>query len=325
MKFLLILSFLLSASKAQIYTKTVLLMGSRFDITVVATNKAEGDLFIDAAIAEIRRIEKLISSWDSNSQISRVNRSAGLKPESVDKEVFELVKRAKYISQISDGAFDISYASIDKIWKFDGTMKSLPTEANIRKSVEKIDYKNIVLNQNDQTIFLKNAGMKIGFGGIGKGYAADMAKKLLLSMGVKSGIINASGDLNTWGVKPDGTDWTVGITNPLNKKNIFSWVPLKDKAVATSGTYEKRVIFNGVNYSHIIDPRTGWPISNIVSVSVFSPSAELSDALATTVFVLGVENGLNLINQLKDTHCIIIDAFNTIHKSDKLKTNEELL
>ena len=325
MKFLLILSFLLSASKAQIYTKTVLLMGSRFDITVVATNKAEGDLFIDAAIAEIRRIEKLISSWDSNSQISRVNRSAGLKPESVDKEVFELVKRAKHISQISDGAFDISYASIDRIWKFDGTMKSLPTEANIRKSVEKIDYKNIVLNQNDQTIFLKNAGMKIGFGGIGKGYAADMAKKLLLSMGVKSGIINASGDLNTWGVKPDGTDWTVGITNPLNKKNIFSWVPLKDKAVATSGTYEKRVIFNGVNYSHIIDPRTGWPISNIVSVSVFSPSAELSDALATTVFVLGVENGLNLINQLKDTHCIIIDASNTIHKSDKLKTNEELL
>ena len=300
-------------------------MGSRFDITVVTTNQSEGDLFINTAIAEIERIEKLISSWDSNSQISRVNRSAGIKPESVDKEVFELVKRAKHISKISDGAFDISYASIDKVWKFDGSMVELPSESDIKRSVENINYQNIILDESNYSIFLKNSGMKIGFGAIGKGYAADMAKKLLLSMGVKNGIINASGDLNTWGVKPDGKDWTVGITNPLNKENTFSWVPLKNKAVATSGTYEKRVTFKGVNYSHIIDPRTGWPIANIISVSVFSPSAELSDALATTVFVLGVGSGLNLINQLKDTHCIIIDASNAIHKSDKLKTNEELL
>tara|TARA_B110000027_G_C16117927_1_gene301193 strand:+ start:2971 stop:3873 length:903 start_codon:yes stop_codon:yes gene_type:complete len=300
-------------------------MGSRFDITVVTTNQSEGDLFINTAIAEIERIEKLISSWDSNSQISRVNRSAGIKPESVDKEVFELVKRAKHISKISDGAFDISYASIDKVWKFDGSMVELPSESDIKRSVENINYQNIILDESNYSIFLKNSGMKIGFGAIGKGYAADMAKKLLLSMGVKNGIINASGDLNTWGVKPDGKDWTVGITNPLNKENTFSWVPLKNKAVATSGTYEKRVTFKGINYSHIIDPRTGWPIANIISVSVFSPSAELSDALATTVFVLGVGSGLNLINQLKDTHCIIIDASNAIHKSDKLKTNEELL
>lgn len=325
MKCLLILSFLFNANKTQIYSKTVLLMGSRFDITVVTTNQSEGDLFINTAIAEIERIEKLISSWDSNSQISRVNRSAGIKPESVDKEVFELVKRAKHISKISDGAFDISYASIDKVWKFDGSMVELPSESDIKRSVENINYQNIILDESNYSIFLKNSGMKIGFGAIGKGYAADMAKKLLLSMGVKNGIINASGDLNTWGVKPDGKDWTVGITNPLNKENTFSWVPLKNKAVATSGTYEKRVTFKGVNYSHIIDPRTGWPIANIISVSVFSPSAELSDALATTVFVLGVGSGLNLINQLKDTHCIIIDASNAIHKSDKLKTNEELL
>ena len=325
MKYLLILSFLFNANKTQIYSKTVLLMGSRFDITVVTTNQSEGDLFINTAIAEIERIEKLISSWDSNSQISRVNRSAGIKPESVDKEVFELVKRAKHISKISDGAFDISYASIDKVWKFDGSMVELPSESDIKRSVENINYQNIILDESNYSIFLKNSGMKIGFGAIGKGYAADMAKKLLLSMGVKNGIINASGDLNTWGVKPDGKDWTVGITNPLNKENTFSWVPLKNKAVATSGTYEKRVTFKGINYSHIIDPRTGWPIANIISVSVFSPSAELSDALATTVFVLGVGSGLNLINQLKDTHCIIIDASNAIHKSDKLKTNEELL
>lgn len=307
----------------QSYTKTLKLMGSRYDITVVANNQADGDFYIKTAVNEIKRIESVISSWDPTSQISQVNRNAGITPVKVDQEVIDLVQRAIKISDLSDGAFDISYASMDKIWKFDGSMKEKPSDEAIAKSVEKINYKNIVVDRKNQTLYLKEKGMKIGFGAIGKGYSADSARNLLKELGVVGGIINASGDLTTWGTQPDGKDWLVGITNPLNKLKAFSWTPLKDYAVATSGTYEKVVSFDGKNYSHIIDPRTGWPVADLVSVSIFSPSAELCDALATTVFVLGVENGLFLVEQLKGVYCMIVDSNNKIYQSENLKKNEE--
>ena len=148
---------------------------------------------------------------------------------------------------------------MDRVWKFDGSMKKLPTDEEIAASVEKVGYKNILLDPQAQTVFLKNKGMRIGFGAVGKGYAADKAKQLLISMGAEGGIINASGDLNTWGTQPDGNPWLVGITNPLNKNKVFSWFPLDNNAVVTSGNYEKFVEFNGKKYTHIIDPRTGWP------------------------------------------------------------------
>ena len=161
--------------------------------------------------------------------------------------------------------------------------------------------------------------MKIGFGAIGKGYSADMAKKLLISKGVKAGIINASGDMNTWGRQANGDFWKVAITNPLNKKNAFGLLPIKSGAVVTSGNYEKYVVFNGKRYSHIIDPRTGYPSSGIISATVFAPKAELADALATSIFVMGVEVGINIINQLPKVECIIIDDKGNIHKSNNIK------
>lgn len=305
----------------EIYSRALLLMGSRFDITVVANSPKEGDSYIDLAIEEISRIEKLISSWDASTQISELNRKAGIAAVQVDPEVIALVTRAKKISEISDGAFDISYASMDKIWRFDGSMKILPSDSQIAQSVAKINYKNIVINTEENTLFLKEKGMKIGFGGIGKGYAADSARRLLQNSGVSAGIINASGDLTSWGTQPNGNDWIVGITNPVLKNEAFSWVPLKNYAVATSGTYEKQVKIDDQVFSHIIDPRTGWPVRGIVSVSIFSTSAELSDALATTVFVMGTESGLNLVNQLKNVYCLIVDDENKIYKSTNLETH----
>tara|TARA_R110002050_G_scaffold66254_2_gene143002 strand:+ start:11884 stop:12429 length:546 start_codon:yes stop_codon:yes gene_type:complete len=181
-------------------------MGSRFDISVVAENQEQGDSYIDLAVNEISRIEKMISSWDPSTETSEINRNAGIKPVVVDKELFDLIQRSIKISNLTEGAFDISYASMDKIWKFDGSMKEMPTEEAIKNSVAKVGYHNIILNEADHSVFLKLKGMKIGFGGIGKGYAADKAKALLKSKGVKAGIINASGDLNTWGTQPDGKD-----------------------------------------------------------------------------------------------------------------------
>ncbi|WP_291787748.1 FAD:protein FMN transferase [Maribacter sp.] len=301
------------------YKRTIKLMGSRFDITVVAKDQVEADEYIDLAVNEITRIEQLISSWDSNSQTSEINRNAGLQPVKVDVELFYLIQRANGISNLTDGAFDISYASMDKIWKFDGSMSVMPSVDSIKASVSKVGFQNIVLDKESSTVFLKLKGMKIGFGAIGKGYAADKAKDLLISKGVVSGIINASGDMNTWGKQPDGSEWKVAITNPMDKNKVFALLPITNGAVVTSGNYEKYVTFNDVRYTHIIDPRSGYPATGIISVTVFAPKAELADALATSVFVMGIEVGLNRINQLPKVECIIIDDKGNIITSKNIE------
>ena len=301
------------------YKQNLILMGSSFDITVIAEDSVKANEYIQLAINEIERIEKLISSWDKNSQTSLINKNAGVVPVRVDKELFQFIERALKISKLTDGSFDISYASMDKIWKFDGSMSQMPSEKEIKASVSKVGYKNIILNKDKTTVFLKVKGMKIGFGAIGKGYAADMAKALLAEEGVTAGIINASGDMNTWGKQPNGKEWMIAITNPLNKNKAFGLLPITNGAVVTSGNYEKNVTFNGKRYSHIIDPRTGYPSSGILSVTVFAPKAELADALATSVFVMGKEVGLNRINQLPNVECVIVDDNGTLNISKNIK------
>ena len=297
-------------------------MGSDFEITVVAKTQLEADKQIGIAIGEISRIEALISSWKPTSETSNINKNAGVSPVKVSEELFSLIQRALQISNLTDGAFDISYASMDKLWKYDGSMTQMPSKEAIKKSVAKVGYQDIIVDPKNSTVFLKNKGMKIGFGAIGKGYAADKAKKLLISNGVSGGIINASGDINSWGSKPSGSSWQVAITNPLNKNKAFAMLPIKD-AVVTSGNYEKYVTFNSRRYSHIIDPRTGYPSQGIISVTVFAPKAELADALATSVFVMGVETGIDRINQLKAVECIIITDTGTIITSNNLTLNTQ--
>ena len=297
-------------------------MGSDFEITVVENNTSNANYFIDLAIKEISRIESLISSWDKNSQTSLINNSAGIKPVQVDKELFDLIYRSIRISDLTQGAFDISYASMDKLWYFDREMKNLPTSQQIAESVSKVGFQNIVLDEKNRTVFLKLKGMKIGFGAIGKGYAADKAKDILIENNVQSGIINASGDLTAWGQKPSGDDWMVAVVNPLNKSKVFSWLPIKNSSIVTSGNYEKFFNIGGKSYSHIIDPRTGYPSEGILSVTIISENAELADALATSVFVLGTDIGIDMINQLKNVDCIIINSDNKIIKSDNIQINK---
>jgi thiamine biosynthesis lipoprotein len=315
----LLLLFSLSTFSQENFKRTLILMGSRFDITVVASNEKEGNEYIDSAIFEITRIEKLISSWDLNSETSLINKHSGIKPIKVDKELFDLIERSIAISALTNGAFDISYASMDRIWNYDGSMREMPSKEEISNSIKKVGYQNISIDKEAQTVFLKLKGMKIGFGAIGKGYAADKAKALLIEKGVKAGIINASGDLNAWGKQADGSDWMVAITNPLNKNKVFSWLPINDSAIVTSGNYEKFISFDGIRYSHIIDPRTGYPSTGIISTSIMTSNAELADAISTSVFVMGVETGLDFINQLKGVDCIIIDEENKIHISNNIK------
>ena len=291
-------------------------MGSRFSITVVSTNEELANINVQEGIAEIKRIEKMISSWDTESETYAINKNAGIKPVKVSLELYKLIERCKQISELTDGAFDISYSSMDKIWKFDGSMTKIPSPEEIKKSVDRVGYEKIIMNSDDQTIFLKEKGMKISFGAIGKGYAADKAKAFLVSRQVVGGIIDAAGDLTTWGTDVSGKKWIIGVVNPLSKDKIVSWLPVIESSVATSGNYEKFVNFNGKRYSHIIDPRTGYPTSGIRQVSIFAKNAELCDALATAVFIMGKDAGIFLINQLDGVEVILFDNFNKVHKSD---------
>ncbi len=307
----------------EMFKQEMMVMGCRFDVTVVAGNQQKADSYIQLAVDEMKRIENLISSWDPNSQTSEVNRNAGIKAIKVDRELFDLIQRALQIARLTDGAFDISYASMDRIWKFDGTMNQKPSLEAIENSVSKVGYENIQLNTEESTVFLLESGMKIGFGAIGKGYAADKAKALLQSTGVEGGIINASGDMNAWGHQNDGQEWKIAITNPLDPSKSYGMLPLKKGAVVTSGNYENYVVLDGKRYSHIIDPRTGYPTSGILSVTMFAPSAELADAMATSVFVMGIEVGLDRINQLAPLDCIIVDDQGRVHYSDNIKINPQ--
>ncbi len=319
-RFCLLLFFVsigLSAQRGDdiVVKKEMSLMGTDFEISVVAPTEEIGYINIDEAVSEIKRIEGMISSWDKDSETSKINRNAGIAPVKVSKELFHLMERSKKLSEITDGAFDISYASMDNIWKYDGSMDRMPTTSAIKASVSKIGHEKIILDFEEQTVFLKEEGMRIGFGAIGKGFAADKAKELLVSKGVKGGIVNASGDLTTWGTRETGEKWMVGITNPMDKDKIFTWLPIVESSVATSGNYEKYIVFKGEKYSHIIDPRTGYPTKGVTSVSIFSKRAELCDALATAVFIMGRDSGIHLINQLDGVEVVLVDGDKKIHKS----------
>jgi FAD:protein FMN transferase len=295
-------------------------MGNRFVITVASAHSVKAESLIDDAVAEIQRIESLLTTFSENSQTNQINQNAGIQAVKVESEVFELIVRAKRISELTDGAFDLSYGSLDKrFWNFDKTMAQLPDAQTAKEKVKLINYKNIILDKTLGTVFLKEKGMRIGFGGIGKGYAADKAAQLLRNKGVTSGIVNASGDLITWGNQPNGNPWTISLAHPDLPTEAFSKMNISNLAVATSGNYEKFVMIDGKKYSHTINPKTGYPISGIKSVSIICPIAELADALATPVTIMGVEAGLNLINQLNGVEGIIIDDQNHVYKSDDIK------
>lgn len=320
--FFLVLIISFNTSAQVLRKRAVKLMGSRFDISIVANDALSAENNIDSVIAEITRIENLISDWKSDTQVSEVNRNAGIKPVKVDAEVFALTERAIHFSKITGGAFDISFAAMDRIWKFDGSMKEMPSPEAIKKSVEKVGYENIELNKENSTIFLKRKGMKIGFGALGEGYAADRCRDMMLAKGIKAGIVNGSGDMSTWGKHPNGRAWSVGITNPMKKDTIFAIIPLVKSAVVTSGSYEKFVVFNGKRYAHIINPVTGYPATGLCSVTVLGPSAETANGFSTSIMVLGKKAGLKLLKKYPDYQAILITDNGTIFSTPNIDVSK---
>lgn len=307
-------------TELRLFKRGLRLMGNHFEISVVSDDKAWAEERINMAVDEIRRIEQILTTFKEDSETALINQNAGINPVKVSEEVFRLVERSKRISEITQGAFDISYGSIDKrLWNFDKDMTTLPDPKLAKQMVRLINYRNIILDSEQQTVFLKEEGMRIGFGGIGKGYAAEMAKAVMQNAGVTSGVVNASGDLAAWGYQPDGKPWTIGIVHPDAAHLPFSYMNVTNLAVATSGNYEKFVVIDGKKYSHTINPRTGLPVRGIKSVTIISPNAELCDALATPVTIMGVSAGMHLINQLKGIECVIIDDYNNLYTSNQIR------
>jgi FAD:protein FMN transferase len=302
----LLLSVAVTVSAQSMRTRTVMLMGARFDITIVAKDSLTAEQHIDTCIAEIKRIEYLISDWIDTTQIGRVNKNAGVQPVRVNEEVLQLALRAKWLSTITNGAFDISFAAMEKIWVFDGSMTEMPSRQAVRSARAKVGYRDVIIDTIRSTIFLKYNGMKIGFGALGEGYAADRCKALMLQKGIQAGIVNGSGDMNTWGAQPDGSPWNIGITDPFRRNKLYAVVPLREGAVVTSGSYEKYAEINGKRYSHIINPATGYPATGLTSVTVFGPSAELANGFSTSMMVLGRRKAMKLLKRFSQYSYIMI-------------------
>lgn len=306
-------------SVLQVFKREAKLMGNRFELSVVADDEHFAHNIIDAGIAEIQRIETLLTTFNEGSETNRINRHAGICPVPVSRETFELIQRSIRISNLTQGAFDISYGSIDKrLWNFDQNMTSLPDAETAKQMVRLINYRNIILDADKCTVYLKEAGMRIGFGGIGKGYAAERAKYIMQQMGAESGVVNASGDLTAWGLQPNGTPWTIGIADPNLNGQPFSFMNITGLSVATSGNYEKFIVIDSKKYSHTINPRTGLPVSGIKSVTIITTNAEIADALATPVTIMGVRTGLDMINQMQNIEAVIIDDHDRLYTSNNI-------
>lgn len=299
-------------------SKSEHLMGARFDFVAVGKDTAITKVALSDMIQEVKRIEYLISDWMDTTQVSWINKYAGIAPVKVDREVIELTRKAIAISELTNGAFDISFAAMERIWKFDGSMTQLPDSATVLHAKRKVGYKNIIIDTIHNTIFLKERGMKIGFGALGEGYAADRCKDLMLAKGIKAGLVNGSGDIRCWGTQADGNPWQIGFEHPMDNTQIIAAIPLLDAAITTSGSYQKYAEIDGVRYAHIINPSTGYPAQGLISVTIVGPSALFANALSTSIMVMGKDKGLSFLKNYPDYKCLMIADDGSMFMSENI-------
>ena len=291
------------------------LMGTDVEIVVVENKSKEFiNKSINLAISEMKRLEKEMSEWTKDSQVYAIDSQAGKRPVRVSQELFHVISSAIKISELSDGAFDISWAALRGLWNFTNGKKYVPSPEQIHKRLKLVNYKNIILDKTHQTVFLKNKGMAIGLGGIAKGYIVDMAMQVLVNNGINNAIIKAGGDMRVEGTK-NSRPWRISIRHPRDPNKSLGILYLSNISISTSGDYERFFMKNGIRYHHIINPETGYPAKGVMSVTILAPDTMTSDALSTTVFVLGPEKGLKLIEMLPGIEGIIVDAKGTPHYS----------
>lgn len=292
------------------------IMGTAIHVELWHTDKVIAEKNIQRVFDEMWRIDRLMSPYKKDSEITLINNNAPKHPVKISSELFNLIQKSINISKLSNGAFDITFASVG--YMYDYRKKQKPSKKEISERLKSINYKNIQLNQKKQTVFFTRKNSRIDLGGIAKGHAVDNAIKLLQQHGIKQAMISAGGDTRIIGDK-NGRPWYVGIRHPRNKNESAVVLPLSQTAISTSGDYERYFIKNDIRHHHIINPSTGDSARELRSVSIIGSNSTITDALSTTVFILGLNKGMKLISSLKNIEAIIIDNNGHMHYSTGLK------
>jgi FAD:protein FMN transferase len=286
------------------------IMGTRITVELWAEDAAKGNQAIDAVLDEMRHIDETMSTYKPTSEVSQVNARAADGPMHISKELFDLLTAARQYSEITDGAFDITYASVGYLYDFRKHVR--PDDAQIAKALPAINYRHVILDPNDQTVQFSQKGVRIDLGGIAKGYSVDRGIDVLKGLGYTRAYVGAGGDSRIIGDR-FGKPWIVGIRDPMKGEgNVIARIPLVDAAISTSGDYERFFEENGVRYHHIIDPHTGHSASKVRSATVIGPYATRTDGLSKTAFVLGPDKALEIYNRLDDIDAIIVKLDGTV-------------
>ena len=279
------------------------IMGTRIAVELWSPTDAQGEAAIDAVMAEMRRVDALMSHYKPESQLSQINAHAGAGPVRVDRELFDLIARSLDFSRLTDGAFDITYASVGYLYDYRHRVR--PDEAEIDSHLPAVDWRSLELDPANSTVRFRKPGMRIDLGGFAKGYAVDRSIELLQARGIEHASVSAGGDTRILGDR-FGRPWIVGIRHPDDANRVILRMPLENVALSTSGDYERYFDENGVRYHHIIDPRTGHSASKVRSATIIGPTATRTDGLSKTAFVLGAERALEIYNRLEDIDAVLV-------------------
>lgn len=335
MAVIITLAFFVGCSKQKIpaepIKKTSLVIGTICTITLYDSDDYS---IIDKAMERLTELENILSINKTGTELDKVNDMAGIEPVPVSDDTLKVIKNGLEYSAISNGSLDITVGPLVKLWGIGTDFAKVPTEEEINSAKELINYKDVEINEDNKTIFLKNPNMIIDLGAIAKGYAADEVAKLLKDNGIKNAIINLGGNIFVLGKKVDGTDWKVGIQNPEKPEepespqksddSTIGYVTVSNKSIVTSGVYERYFEKDGKKYHHILNPETGYPYENeILGVSIISDKSIDGDSLSTTLFALGVEKGLELIESTKGVNALFITRDHKLYMSkgfDKIFT-----
>ena len=299
-------------------SKSELLMGTVIEVTIYDSD--DESIFNDI-FTKIKELESNLSINEDGTLVDKINLSAGIEPVKVDDDTYEVIKKGLEYSKISNGLFDITIGPLVKLWSIGLPEQKLPTKDEITAKLPLIDYNDLVLDESEKTVYLKRPGMMIDLGGIAKGFTADIISEILTEKGIKSAIINLGGNIFAHGNKNKTDFWKVGIQNPLSDRGgIIGSIQVKNKSVVTSGTYERYFEENGIKYHHILSPKTGYPYENNISgITIVSDKSVDGDALSTSVFAMGVEDGLNFVNSRDGIDAIFVTNDNKIYLSNGIK------
>ncbi len=297
------------------------IMGTRIVVELYHEDPTVAQRGVDAVLSEMHRIDAAMSPFIESSELSLVNREAAQHPVAVSEELFELLERANRVSNLTSGAFDITFASVGFLYDYRKGIR--PDDRHRAAATALINYHQLQLDRPQRTVHFGQPGMRIDLGGIAKGYAVDRCMALLAQLGIGDALVRAGGDSRVSGERW-GRPWTIGVRDPRDRDGVVAVIPLVDVAISTSGDYERFFEQDGVRYHHIINPRTGDSARELQSTTIIGPDATTTDALSTSVFVLGLHEGMALINRLAGIDAILVDHLGALHYSRDLQPAKKL-